>query len=307
MIGAASGARAQTCAVTTASGNYGNVDVLSGLPTATSSLFTVTCTGTRNATVRLCIGISYGVNYGGSTTQRSLAGASNGLTHDLFLDAAHSQLWGSAGLTGVASYPGSLLTYNLALGTTGAATTPTIPVYGQIYGAQQTAAPGAYTWTSQTPAAQYGYAGAAPCPTGGNTAGAGGTTTWTANVPAKCNVGATTLNFGSHGLLTAAVQGTTNVSVQCTRTTPYSVALSGGGSGSTTARMMTGPGAATIAYSLSRDSARTLNWGSNTGVDTIGGTGTGLAQNLPVYGTVSAQATPAPGVYSDTIIVTVTY
>ncbi|MGN8543862.1 spore coat protein U domain-containing protein [Bradyrhizobium sp. 13971] len=40
---------------------------------------------------------------------------------------------------------------------------------------------------------------------------------------------------------------------------------------------------------------------------TVPGTGTGLAQNLAVYGRVLPQGTPSPGVYSDTVVVTVTY
>ncbi|WP_280527698.1 spore coat protein U domain-containing protein [Ciceribacter thiooxidans] len=37
------------------------------------------------------------------------------------------------------------------------------------------------------------------------------------------------------------------------------------------------------------------------------GTGTGLTENVSVYGRVPAQSTPAPGTYTDTIVVTVTY
>ena len=60
-------------------------------------------------------------------------------------------------------------------------------------------------------------------------------------------------------------------------------------------------------YSLYQDSARTQNWGSSIGVDTVAGTGTGLTQSVSVYGRVAAQTTPAAGTYTDTIVVTVTY
>ncbi|CAN7608747.1 spore coat protein U domain-containing protein [Pararhizobium sp. LjRoot255] len=37
------------------------------------------------------------------------------------------------------------------------------------------------------------------------------------------------------------------------------------------------------------------------------GTGTGVAQSVPVYGRVPAPTTPTQGLYSDTIVATVTY
>lgn len=43
------------------------------------------------------------------------------------------------------------------------------------------------------------------------------------------------------------------------------------------------------------------------GTDTLAGTGNGNVQNLTVYGRVPPQATPAAGVYTDTVAITVTY
>jgi len=300
---------AQTCAITNASGNYGSANILTGSPVTTSTSFSVSCTGTRNRVVRLCIGFSYGTNYGGSTTQRIMSGASNGLTHDLFIDPGYAQVWGTGGIFGLAPYLGSILTYDLTLNNAGAGTTPALPVYGQIYGGQQTAAPGGYTWTTGTPGAQYDYRSGASCPAGTRLAVAGtGTSVWTANVPAMCLLTTASLNFGSQGVLSTAVDAQTSLSIRCTRTTPYTVALSAGsGAGATTTnRLMTGPSAATIGYALYRDAARTQNWGNSPG-DIASGTGTGLAQNHMVYGRTPPQTTPAPGAYSDTIIVTVTY
>ena len=116
------------------------------------------------------------------------------------------------------------------------------------------------------------------------------------------------LNFGSQGVITANVDQTTTLSVQCTNTTPYNIGLDvGTGSGATVAaRKMTG-GGATITYSLYSNAARTTVWGNTVGTNTVAATGTGAAQSYTVYGRVPAQTTPAPASYTDTITVTVTY
>jgi spore coat protein U-like protein len=66
-------------------------------------------------------------------------------------------------------------------------------------------------------------------------------------------------------------------------------------------------GGATVGYALYSNAGRTTNWGNTVGTDTVSGTGNGTGQALTVYGRVPPQSTPAPGAYSDTITVTVTY
>ena len=66
-------------------------------------------------------------------------------------------------------------------------------------------------------------------------------------------------------------------------------------------------GAEFITYGLYRDTSRTLPWGDTSGTNTLGGTGSGITQSLPVYARIPPQNTPTPGTYSDTIVVTVTY
>jgi spore coat protein U-like protein len=114
--------------------------------------------------------------------------------------------------------------------------------------------------------------------------------------------------FGTTGVLSANTDTTGTLGVQCTTTTPYTVALdAGAGTGASTAtRKLTASGS-TIDYALYRDSARTLTWGNVQGTDTVGGTGNGSTQTLTVYGRVPSQATPAAGSYTDTVNVTITY
>ena len=119
---------------------------------------------------------------------------------------------------------------------------------------------------------------------------------------------ASTLNFGSQGVLTAAVDNTSTLQVQCTNTTPYNIGLdAGAGSGATVAARKMTNGSATVTYSLYTDAGRATVWGNTVGTDTVAATGNGASQTYTVYGRVPAQTTPAAATYTDTVTLTVTY
>jgi spore coat protein U-like protein len=128
-------------------------------------------------------------------------------------------------------------------------------------------------------------------------------------IAATCVVtSATNLNFGTQGVLSAAVNQTSTITVTCTNTTPYNIGLNQGVNGSSvTTRQMKSGGGALINYSLFSNAGMTTNWGHTVGTDTVAGTGNGSGQAYTVYGQIPAQTTPAPGTYTDTITVTVTY
>ncbi|TFW29371.1 Csu type fimbrial protein [Duganella callida] len=131
----------------------------------------------------------------------------------------------------------------------------------------------------------------------------------TMRIVADCTIAANPLDFGqSQGVLANAVNTNTTLAVTCTNTTPYNVGLSAGtGTGSSIAsRVMSGTGAntSTVAFNLSL-TAGGGNWGNTQGTDTLSGTGTGQQQNLTVYGSVPAQATPQPDTYKSTITATI--
>jgi spore coat protein U-like protein len=133
------------------------------------------------------------------------------------------------------------------------------------------------------------------------------TFTVTATVQATCLVSATGLAFGTY--TGAVASSTSTVSVTCTNTTPYNVGFSAGlATGATvTTRKMTGPASALLSYGLYSNAGYTTNWGLTIGTDTVAGTGNGSAQAITVYGQAAAGQYVAPGAYSDTITVTVTY
>lgn len=128
-------------------------------------------------------------------------------------------------------------------------------------------------------------------------------------IQAECKIQATnTLDFGTNGVLDAAVDASANFDVQCTDTTAYNVGLDAGTTtGGTIATRKMDSGSATVDYNMYSDSGRTTNWGETIGTDTVAGTGNGAAQTLTVYGRVPAQTTPAAGTYTDTVTITVTY
>lgn len=130
-------------------------------------------------------------------------------------------------------------------------------------------------------------------------------------IAGACQVNsATNMDFGTHGVLSTNTDATSVVTVQCTNTTPFNIALSAGsgGSGATvTNRLMTGAGGATVSYSLYRTAARDTVWGTTVGTNTLAGIGTGAPQQFTVYGRVPPQNTPAPGGYTDTVTATISY
>jgi spore coat protein U-like protein len=146
-------------------------------------------------------------------------------------------------------------------------------------------------------------------------AGVSNATTTTTTFPvqititASCTINsASTHDFGNQGVLTANVDQTSTIQVQCTNTTPYNIGLNAGiGTGATVAARKMTNGANTVTYSLYSDSGRTTVWGNTVGTDTVAATGNGAAQSYTAYGRVPPQTTPTPAVYTDTITVTVTY
>ena len=67
----------------------------------------------------------------------------------------------------------------------------------------------------------------------------------------------------------------------------------------------TGNTTTTLGFQLYQDTGRSVIWGNTQGTNTVGGTGTGSAQPITVYGQVPAQATPKPDTYQSTVTATV--
>ncbi len=135
-----------------------------------------------------------------------------------------------------------------------------------------------------------------------------------ATVISSCQVSGTSLNFGnSIDPLAAAtpLDATSTLSVVCTNTTPYTVALNAGvnaGGGSNFGSRTMKSGTRTLGYQLYLDTGRSTVWGDGTASSsTSAGTGTGSTQTLTLYGRLPSLANVVPGAYTDTVTVTVSY
>jgi spore coat protein U-like protein len=305
---AADPASAQSCSFTISSLNFGNsINLVANVAIAITATYSASCTGTANTTVRTCPNIDVGSGGSTSGSPRFLSNGASQLSFNLYQDAAHSSVWGS-NLWGFAgSYPSP--TIDVALDGSGSGSASQT-VFGQISAGQPTLPAGLYASSfagTQTSIA-YAYSTVGTCATIGTTHATTAPFTVTATNATNCSVSASTLNFGSAGVLRAALDATGSISVTCTNAAPYTVALDGGLSGATNpAQRKLSQAAATITYGLYQDSGRATPWGDSVGVNTMAGTGSGLPQTFTVYGRVPTQNTPAPGSYSDTVVLTISY
>jgi spore coat protein U-like protein len=182
--------------------------------------------------------------------------------------------------------------------------------FRRISAGQPTLPAGLYSssFTGAQTSIAYAYSTVGTCATIGTSHATTAPFTVTATNATICSVNASTLNFGAAGVLRAALDATSSITVTCTNAAPYTVSLDGGLSGATNpAQRKLAQAAQTITYGLYLDAARASAWGDSIGVNTASGTGSGLAQTMTVYGRVPPQNTPGPGTYADTVVMTISY
>jgi spore coat protein U-like protein len=123
---------------------------------------------------------------------------------------------------------------------------------------------------------------------------------------------ASKIDFGTVDSSATGLSASSNISVTCSKSTPYNVGLLPSNNSTTGAGAMspTVAGPDTVAYQLHSASATGPVWGSTATATAVGngvaGTGTGVAQSIPVFATV-ANANVTPGAYADTVTVQVNY
>jgi spore coat protein U-like protein len=286
------------CALSATTIPFGSVDLISGSTATTTGTVSISCpAGFGNFPfLWICTSIGVGVN-SVSVNNRTMKSGSNTLGYQLYTDS---------GFTTIYQYTPSNQCSAPYSNSTGGTSNTT--VFAKIP-AGQTSPPGTYTDTYST-AAQAQVAGNVASTLPGTCSGANASlsVSVTATVVSNCALSVANLNFGSMSTLASNADTTGSITITCTNTTPYNIGLNAGtGTGATVAARKMTKGAATIVYSLYKDSARSSVWGNTVGTNTAGGTGIGSAQTSTVFGRVPPQSVPAPGTYNDTIVVTATF
>ena len=308
-----------TCSATLTNVQFSAVDPF-GSTVDVSATLNYSCTISSilsSSKIRMCFSIGAGAQGGGNLAPRQMSSGGNLMSFNLYKDASRSLIWGTRsdgyGAVEATLVIGALLGSATANGS--------LTVYGRVPSGQTSLVPGSYSNLFSGSHTELIYQSnefllglldyPASCTAGGN-GGGSGTFAFTASatVSASCDPAFTVnnLNFGTRGLLNANIDTTANVSPRCTNTTPYQIGLNNGLNASGSTRRMKSAANAYVSYELYRDAGRSLRWGNTQNVDTVSGTGSGGAQSLPMYGRVPVQSpTPAAGVYSDTVTVTIYY
>jgi spore coat protein U-like protein len=312
---------AATCSTALGAMNFGTIDVLANVAVFATETVTVTCSGWGSTqTVLVCLGEGWDTAGGDLNNGRWLnAGGSYNLTETTYQDSGYSSIWGAPWDVNT-----STVAYQLIVTTdVSGAATANFTGYGSIPSGNTTAPPGTYT-SSATDIRTLSHVKSgsgdictaiapATYPTGRKNL----TGTLSATINAACNISAAALDFGSSSsFISLNIDAAATITAQCTNTTPYSIGLDYGtnASGSQN-RMRRGATSNYITYGLFTDSARSQAWTTTSSATSCTGgastctlgTGTGSSQNITVYGRVPPQTVPAIGLFTDSVVVTITF
>ncbi len=298
---------AQNCWVSGGIGlSFGTVSAV--LPTDTQTSLPFTCgSGTTPVQVRMCLTIAGGSPVPDVDPRRMTNYNGAYLQYNLYADAARTQIIGPLG----GGYPE--YTWTLTIPGSGgyAQASGSMPIHGRVFAGQGALPSGSYQ--SQIPDGQlryaFGSAGSAPPDCSGGTSLSLGFSGITASVPSGCRITAVAdLDFGvlSPPLSTPHDQSA-SITLQCPSGTPWQIGIGPGHHPAGGSRRMNNGSGAFVAYQLYRNAGRTLVWGDSLGVDTVSGTGSGAATVVPIHGRIAAQGGVPAGIYTDTVVVTLTY
>jgi len=314
LLSAAGGARADVCTASMTDINFDNVSPVSGQDYLASGTLSVTCTampldGNLLLLPAISTCASLGPGSGAADIQsRVLVNGGRRIRFNLYRAQSYdaASVWG--GYASASSInPGFLGLLALGSGT------QTFPIYARIAAADLALAVGGSG--SATYAASFAGAGSLawssgtlltnPCQTSGLTAPFSFNVT--ANVVNDCLVNAAPVAFGARGVLNGGVRASGGLSVKCTAGSSYRIALDGGSAAGVPGarKMKNAASGRTVDYLLSAVQNGQV-WGDGSaGSVTVDGTGSGMVQQVPVYGLVPGQATPPPGDYADRVTATI--
>jgi spore coat protein U-like protein len=296
----ASLAHAAVCTVHVGNLAFGAVDTVGNGTAATSADVDISCDSITAGTTSITMCGNIGEGSGGVTdgVRQSIAGGGS-LGFILYATNGTSTPWGST------ANPDLGEPNRIDVSVSGTDATATAHLYGLVPSGQSAAAVGDYQADFTTADAIFTYAeGNLDCsaPVGG--ADALASFSVTASVAANCDLETSDLNFGTAGIIGDNIDADTDLSIACTPGTAYSIAIDGGGSHDPDNRLLRS-GSDSVGYGLYSDTQRMDPWGTSAGT-MVSGNGNGATQRYGVYGRIPPQPA-APGAYTDTVVVTITY
>ena len=298
-------ASAQTCSFTISDLNFGAIDTLSAAPADFSANLTYDCSGTASDRILICPHLHEGSVASVSGGVRRMASGTGYLNYQLYQNIGRSVEWGAFGWMFLPPPIEVILNG-------GGTAAGSVPIYGRAFGSQTTVPPAldfAASFSGASVEIRYRSTPSdSICTNQAGTLAAAPSFNVTASVDPNCRIATSPVNFGTQGVLRSNVDATGEIAVTCTPSTNYGIELNGGTTGSPPTQRKMSKAAETVTYGLYKNSGRDQPWGdSSSPGSTVTGNGSGLEQSHTVYGRVPPQTTPSPGIYTDTVIVTVTY
>ena len=301
--------QAQTCTFSATAINFGAVDTLGSGAINSAGTITASCSAFVGLLSSMTMTINVGEGRGGaiaSTRQMTSLATATPLNFQLYRDAARTQVFGS----NYWAFGGAPITVSgSSLTTLSGGGSAVFNVFGRVAGGQATVVPGSYQSVfDRNPLdvrVDYRTCNLLLFCTNRT---ATFTFTVSATVAANCLVSATNLGFGAVGVLSTNVDAASQINVTCTPLSAYNIGLNyGQHSSAPGVRNMQSGAGSRVLYGIYQNAGRTQPWGTLADGIARAASGLGSSQAFPVFGRVPPQATPPPGLYSDTIIVTVTY
>ncbi len=289
-------AAALTCNATVSNINFGAISVRAGAVNQTSGSITVRCRGSLLSLVGACV--YFGPGSGG-------AGASNSPRYMRRGDGAALPF--ELRPLGNGNTFGTLNAVYVPVATLLGAGSATVPIFADVASTSVSVGSGSYASTcdgSTDISLEYGELTTCTLLQQGEPVPP---FTVSAEVVPSCELDVSAMSFGSiSASLTRPVDETATVNVRCTSDTSYTVSMGMGETGvsPTDRRMRSLLG--TLSYGLYRDPARSQPWGNLPG-QMVAGTGSGGNNAFTVYGRIHAGQSPKAGIYTDSVIVTITY
>ncbi|MCI2809590.1 Csu type fimbrial protein [Eoetvoesiella caeni] len=291
---------------------FGTVNLLAGGVTDATSTISYGCSADPGTVVLLCVSLGADPNTG-LYTLRNLGSGSNRMAFNFYTDAARSTIWGAVGAAGGYAPVPIIMTF----GSGEYYKSATTLLYGRIQSAGQTGLPsGTYDtgyisgWPMKIDYKAVANSTSASCANGGMS-NKSSSFYAQAVVKSDCRIdSASTMDFGTvFQTLSQNIDSAATITVTCNGgmgANGYKVGLGNGTNASGTQRRMKGPGGGYVNYELYRDAQRSSRWGNDYNTS-LPGVGNGLPQALTVYGRVPPQSAPGIGLFTDTVVITISY